>query len=141
MYPLTFHGVFRNKVVFALQLFFRRKIRFIYLCNFGGDIRQYEKIRVLTGFCNQVQSVISKFYLVVFFIYAEVQFSIYFRHVLLLVCQVIVFTLLQFYPVARLTQEFYQCTVLRQTAKGTHQCKAAVFGIIIALGYFFLCFY
>ena len=42
-------------------------------------------------------------------------------HFLLLVCQVIVLRFLQFYPYTRLTQEFDQSTVLRQSTVGTHQ--------------------
>ncbi|MNS43345.1 hypothetical protein D3C72_757450 [compost metagenome] len=69
-----------------------------------------------------------------FFIYIEIQLFIYFRHIALLFCDIMVFCLLHDLAVTLFTQEFDNRTIFRHTFIGTVQLQTT--GIFICLTFF-----
>ncbi len=97
---------------FGLSLFF--KVFLFYVRNFSTNIRQYKEITVCI-LAQELDTVIGKLYLVVFFFYYKIQGLVNLVHIAVVIGHVLVLSFLKQLLNAFLTKEFNKRLVFRQT--------------------------
>ncbi len=88
---MSFGGVVLEDFVFSFLFFFGGYVELVDFCQLCSEVWQDEHIWVLSGFGDEVNAFVGEFYGVVFFVYDEVEFFVYFGHFACVVLEVVVF--------------------------------------------------
>ncbi len=85
MNPVCFDGIFIQQGLFLLEFFLRTQIAFLYIGEFDTDVGQHKKFGILPFTGDGLNAFIGEIDGIIFFINAEIQFTVHLGHFLLLV--------------------------------------------------------
>ena len=104
------------------------KVLFFNIGNFSPYVRHYEEVFIFS-LRHFIDTLIGKFYLVIFFIDNKKEILIYLVHLAVVILHIVVFSLLKELLHTLFAEELNQCFVLRKSAVYTQKEYASLFGV------------